>query len=299
MCKLLPICQTEGVEWTPGGISNDIEDRRDESGAGGGGFGFGGIHIGCGGLILLGLLSLLFHKNLFTLLSNQPSAATVQSQPDYAQDQREQSEVQFISFILDDVQDNWSRILPENSNVSYSHAKLVLFRETYPSACGLAQEAIGPFYCPEDEKVYLDLAFFDELRSRFQAPGEFAQAYVIAHELGHHVQDLLGTLPKVHRLQQGRPDEANPLSVRLELQADCYAGIWGHTTAQRKIVDEGDVEAALNAAAAVGDDRLQRMATGKVSPETFTHGTSAERVHWFKRGFDSGQLSACDTFRSQ
>jgi uncharacterized protein len=286
------------VEWTPGGTSNDIEDRRDDSG-GGGGFGFGGIHIGCGGLILLGILSLLFHKNLFTLLSNQPSAQTVQSRPDYAQDQREQPEVQFISFVLDDVQNTWSRILPEQSNVPYRHAKLVLFREAYPSGCGLAQEAIGPFYCPEDQKVYLDLSFFDELRSRFRAPGEFAQAYVIAHELGHHVQDLLGTLPKVHRLQQARPDETNPLSVRLELQADCYAGIWGHTTAQRKIVDEGDIEAALNAAAAVGDDRLQRMATGRVSPETFTHGTSAQRVHWFKRGFDSGELSACDTFRRQ
>lgn len=286
------------MEWTPGGISNDIEDRRDDSG-GGGGFGFGGIHLGCGGFILLGILSLLFHRNLFTLFSNQPGAQTVQSEPDYAQDRREQPEVQFISFVLDDVQSNWSQILPENRNISYRHAKLVLFREAYPSACGLAQEAIGPFYCPEDEKVYLDLGFFDELRSRFRAPGEFAQAYVIAHELGHHVQDLLGTLPKVHRLQQARPDEANPLSVRLELQADCYAGIWGHTTAQRNLVDQGDIEAALNAAAAVGDDRLQRMATGKVSPETFTHGTSAERVHWFKRGFDSGELSACDTFRRQ
>lgn len=286
------------MEWTPGGTSNDIEDERDSSG-GGGGFGFGGIHIGCGGLILLGILSLLFHRNLFTLLSNQPSTQTVQSRPDNAQDEREQPEVQFVSFVLDDVQNTWSRILPEQTNVNYRHAKLVLFREAYPSACGMAQEAIGPFYCPGDQKVYLDLSFFDELRSRFRAPGQFAQAYVIAHELGHHVQDLLGTLPKVHRLQQTRPDEANPLSVRLELQADCYAGIWGHTTAQRKLVDEADIEAALNAAAAVGDDRLQRMATGRVSPETFTHGTSAQRVQWFKRGFDSGELSACDTFRRQ
>ncbi len=299
------ICQTSCVEWTPGGTSNDIEDERDSSGGGGGfgfgGGGFGGIHIGCGGLILLGILSLLFHRNLFTLFSGQPSTQTqaVQSQPDYAQDQREQPEVQFVSFVLDDVQNNWSHILPEQTKVNYTHAKLVLFREAYPSACGLAQEAIGPFYCPEDQKVYLDLSFFDELRSRFQAPGEFAQAYVIAHELGHHVQDLLGTLPKVHRLQQSRPDEANPLSVRLELQADCYAGIWGHTTEQRKIVNEADIEAALNAAAAVGDDRLQRMATGRVSPETFTHGTSAQRVQWFKRGFASGQLSDCDTFQRQ
>ena len=287
------------MEWTPGGVSNDIEDRRDESGGGGGGFRFGGFHIGCGGLIILGILSLIFHQNLFTLLSSdQSSAPAVQSHPDYAQDQREQPEVEFVSFVLDDVQNNWSRILPEARNVPYRRAKLVLFRDAYPSGCGLAREAIGPFYCPEDKKVYLDLGFFDELRSRFHAPGEFAQAYVIAHELGHHVQDLLGTLSKVHRLEQTRPDEANPLSVRLELQADCYAGIWGHTTAQRRIVDSSDVTAALDAAAAVGDDRLQRMATGRVSPETFTHGTSAQRVHWFQRGFDTGDLSACNTFRN-
>lgn len=287
------------MEWTPGGLSNDIEDRRDESG-GGGGFGFGGFHIGCGGLILLGILSLLFHRNLFTLLSSsQTGAPSVQSRPDYAQDQREQPEVQFVSFVLDDVQSTWSSLLPQTQNIPYRHAKLVLFRDAYPSGCGLAQDAIGPFYCPEDQKVYLDLSFFDELRSRFHAPGEFAEAYVIAHELGHHVQDLLGTLPKVHRLEQAHPDEANPLSVRLELQADCYAGIWGHTTAQRNIVDQSDVESALNAAAAVGDDRLQRMATGRVSPETFTHGTSAQRVHWFKQGFESGDLSACNTFRNQ
>jgi uncharacterized protein len=284
------------VEWTPGGISNDIEDRRDDSG-GGGGFGFGGFHIGCGSLILLGILSLLFHRNLFTLFMGQPSAPAVQSRPDYARDQREQTEVQFVSFVLDDVQNNWRRILPESARVPYRHAKLVLFRDAYPSACGMAQDAIGPFYCPEDEKVYLDLSFFDELRSRFRAPGEFAQAYVIAHELGHHVQKLLGIETKVHRLQQARPDEANPLSVRLELQADCFAGVWGHTTEQRRIVDQSDVEEALNAAAAVGDDRLQRMATGRVSPETFTHGTSAQRVHWFQQGFESGEISACDTFR--
>jgi uncharacterized protein len=289
------ICQTGCVEWTPGGISNDIEDRRDDSG--GGGFGFGGFHIGCGGLILLGILSLVFHRNLFTLLSGPSAAPTVQSRPDYGRDQREQPEVQFVSFVLDDVQRNWTTILPEAAHIPYRHAKLVLFRDAYPSACGMAQDAIGPFYCPEDEKVYLDLSFFDELRSRFRAPGQFAQAYVIAHELGHHVQKLLGIEPKVHRLQQARPEEANPLSVRLELQADCFAGVWGHTTAQRNIVDESDVEQALNAAAAVGDDRLQRMATGRVSPETFTHGTSAQRAHWFKQGFDTGEISACDTFR--
>jgi predicted metalloprotease len=283
------------VEWTPGGTSNDIEDRRDDSG-GGGGFGFGGMHIGCGGIIILGILSLLFHRNLFTLLQSGDQTTT-QSRPDTVRDQREQPEVEFVSFVLDDVQNTWTRLLPEQANVSYQRAKLVLFRQAYPSGCGMAKEAIGPFYCPEDGKVYLDLSFFDELRSRFGAPGEFAQAYVIAHELGHHVQDLLGTLGKIHRLEQARPDEANPLSVRTELQADCYAGIWAHSTAQRRIVNESDVESALNAAAAVGDDRLQRMASGRVSPETFTHGSSAQRTQWFQRGYESGDLSACDTFR--
>jgi len=287
------------MEWTPGGVSGDIEDRRDDSGGGGGGFGLGPFHFGLGGFVLLAILSLFFHRNLFVLFSGAPtSTQRIESRPDPARDQREQPEVQFVSFVLDDVQHNWDSMLPESARVPYHHAKLVLFRNAYPSGCGLAQDAMGPFYCPEDEKVYLDLGFFDELRQRFGAPGEFAQAYVIAHEVGHHVQKLLGIEPKVHRLQQQRPDEANPLSVRLELQADCFAGVWGHTTEQRKIVNQSDVESALGAAAAVGDDRLQRMGGGKVSPETFTHGSSAQRVHWFQQGLDSGQISVCDTFRN-
>ncbi len=284
------------MRWTPGGVSDDIEDRRDDSG-GGGGFGFG--HLGIGGVIVVGLLSLLFHRNLFTLFSGAPPTEQVQSVPNRQQDAREQPEVEFVSFVLDDVQKNWARILPQSENIPYRHAKLVLFRNAYPSACGMAQEAIGPFYCPEDEKVYLDLGFFNELKTRFGAPGEFAQAYVIAHEIGHHVQKLLGIEPKVRALEERRPDEANPLSVRLELQADCFAGAWANSTEQRNIIDASDVEAALGAAAAVGDDRLQKMATGRVSPETFTHGSSAQRVGWFKRGLASGQISACNTFRQQ
>jgi predicted metalloprotease len=284
------------MRWTPGGVSDDIEDRRDDSGGGGGGFGFG--HLGIGGAIIIGLLSLLFHRNLFVLFSGAPSQ-TVRSVPNRQQDAREQPEVQFISFVLDDVQRNWSRILPQAEGIPYRHAKLVLFRNSYPSACGMAQDAIGPFYCPEDEKVYLDLSFFHELKTRFGAPGEFAQAYVIAHEIGHHVQKLLGIEPKVRQLQQRRPDKANPLSVRLELQADCFAGVWANSTEQRKIIDASDVASALGAAAAVGDDRLQRMATGHVSPETFTHGSSAQRVGWFKRGLASGKISACNTFHQQ
>ena len=284
------------MEWTPGGVSSDVEDRRDDSG--GGGFGFGGMHIGCGGLILLAILSLIFHRNLFVLFSGQPVAAPTHARPDTARDQREQPEVEFVSFVLDDVQRNWDRVLPETAHVPYHHAKLVLFRNSYPSACGMAEDATGPFYCPQDEKVYLDLGFFDELRQRFRAPGEFAQAYVIAHEIGHHVQKILGIEGKVRRLQQRRPEEANALSVRLELQADCLAGVWGSSTAQRSLIQESDVESALRAAAAVGDDRLQRMSTGHVSPETFTHGSSAQRVHWFREGLESGRIAACNTFRA-
>ena len=284
------------MEWTPGGISSDIEDHRDDSG-GGGGFGFG--HLGIGGLLVLGALSLLFHRNLFTLVGGEDGSSVRQGTPDRQQDAREQNEVEFLSFVIDDVQHTWDQTLPQASGRPYRHAKLDLYRDEFPSGCGTAQTATGPFYCPEDEKVYLDLGFFNELRTRFGAPGEFAQAYVIAHEIGHHVQKILGIEPKVQHLEEERPQLANRLSVRLELQADCFAGVWGHSTEQRKIVDASDVESALRAAAAVGDDRLQRMATGHVSPETFTHGTSAQRVGWFQRGFESGQISACDTFKEQ
>jgi uncharacterized protein len=287
------------MEWTPGGVSEDIEDRRDESVGGGfggfGGFGFG--HLGIGGVLIVGLLSLIFGRNFFTLFSGgEPTTTPVRRTPNPQQDAREQPEVEFVSFVLNDVQKNWDTILPQAENRPYRHAKLVLFRNATRSGCGLAKEAIGPFYCPADEKVYLDLGFFDELRNRFGAPGEFAQAYVIAHEIGHHVQKILGIEPKVRALQQRRPDAVNALSVRLELQADCLAGIWAHSTQERRITNASDVRSALNAAAAVGDDRLQRMATGRVSPETFTHGSSAQRDEWFQRGLDSGRLSACNTF---
>jgi predicted metalloprotease len=194
------------------------------------------------------------------------------------------------------VQHTWDRLLPEQANAPYRHAKLVLFRDYIDSGCGMAQSATGPFYCPADEKVYIDLAFFDELRSRFGAPGEFAQAYVLAHEIGHHVQKILGIEQQVSNLRRREPSMANPLSVRLELQADCFAGVWGHTTEQRNIVDRSDVAAGLQAAASVGDDRLQHMATGHVSPESFTHGSSAQRTSSFERGMESGRISTCNTF---
>jgi predicted metalloprotease len=214
-----------------------------------------------------------------------------------AQDIREQPEVHFVSFVLDDVQKTWDRLLPAQKNIQYHHARLVLYRNSFPSACGRASMATGPFYCPGDEKVYLDLGFFTELKRRLGAPGDFAQAYVIAHEIGHHVQKLLGVEGRVQRLRQQNPREANPLSVRLELEADCFAGVWAHSTEQRRIVNQTDVNAAMRAAGAVGDDRLQRMGRGYVNPESFTHGTSAQREQWWRRGFDKGDIAACDTFR--
>jgi predicted metalloprotease len=287
------------MEWTPGGTSGDIEDRRDESGGGdGGGFGFGGggfggIHLGVGGTIVLLILSVFFRTNLFQFFSGAPAANVRTSEPDTARDAREQPEVEFVSFVLDDVQKNWDRVLPAQTNMPYRHAKLVLFRDSFPSGCGTADTAVGPFYCPGDQKVYLDLGFFDELAKRFGAPGQFAQAYVIAHEIGHHVQKLVGIEAKVRRLQEANPRAENQLSVQMELQADCLAGVWGNSTEQRKIVDQADVEAGLAAAAAVGDDRLQKAAQGYVSPEKFTHGSSAQRTAAFKKGLDTGQVSAC------
>jgi hypothetical protein len=171
-----------------------------------------------------------------------------------------------------------------------------MFRNSTYSGCGRAEEATGPFYCPSDEKVYIDLDFYDELKRRFGAPGEFAQAYVIAHELGHHVQNILGIERKVRHLQEVNSRVQNALSVKMELQADCFAGIWAHTTQQRGLLEQGDIDSALGAAAAVGDDRLQKMATGHVTPDSFTHGTSAQRMMWFRKGFDSGTIAACDTF---
>lgn len=284
------------MEWKPGGISDDVEDRRNESGGGSSGMGFGGRHIGIGGILILLVLSFVFHRNLFTMFlgdsaSDQPVATSAP-----VSTAAENTEVQFVSFVLDDVQGTWEKLLPAQGGRQYRHAKLVLFRDSIDSACGQAESATGPFYCPDDEKVYLDLGFFDELRSRFGAPGEFAQAYVIAHEIGHHVQKIMGIEGQVQRMRLSNPSAANPLSVRLELQADCFAGMWAMSTEQRKIVDQSDVQAAMQAAAAVGDDRLQKMATGHVSPENFTHGSSRERTQWFQTGLNSSQISSCDTF---
>ena len=281
------------MRWTPGGSNDDVEDDRDSSGGG-----IGGLHIGIGGFILVAILSLVFHRNFFALLSSGSSGGggTAISQPDTARDEAEKPLVQFVTFVLNDTQQTWTTILSPQG-IRYRHAKLVLFRNSIDSACGMAQSATGPFYCPDDEKVYIDLGFYDELKQRFGAPGEFAEAYVLAHEIGHHVQKLLGIEGKVRQAESSNPGQAKQYSVRLELQADCFAGIWAHSTQERNLLESGDVDSALRAAAAVGDDRLQKMSTGHVNPDSFTHGSSAQRTEWFQRGFKDGEISACNTFQ--
>jgi predicted metalloprotease len=283
------------MRWTPGRMSRNIEDRR---GTGGGGIGMMGPGLGLGGVVVLLVLSLLFGQDLLQETSDAPatvtSDGTVNSDSlDRTPDERRVR--QFVSFVLDDVQDTWARVLPRYGT-QYREAKLVLFRDGVRTACGNMPSAAGPFYCPRNETAYLDLGFYDELRRRFGAPGDFAQAYVLAHEIGHHLQHVLGTDTRVRQIQGSRPSMANELSVRMELQADCYAGVWAHSTEQRRLLESGDVEEGLAAAAAVGDDRIQRQTTGMVQPESFTHGSSAQRMEWFKRGFESGSPEACDTF---
>lgn len=229
----------------------------------------------------------------------QPSAPTAQQVPAQrppAQDQQ----AKFVSVVLADTEDTWHALFKQSGS-NYREPKLVLFRGAVQSACGHAQAAMGPFYCPGDSKVYIDLSFFDDLQKRFRAPGDFAQAYVVAHEIGHHVQNLLGISAKVHSARQrASKAESNNLSVRLELQADCLAGIWAHhANRTRKILESGDIEEAMNAATAIGDDRLQMQARGYVTPESFSHGTSAQRVRWFKRGLESGQVLQCNTFQAR
>jgi predicted metalloprotease len=284
------------MRWTPSGRSRDLEDRRGVQATGGG---FGGMRIGraapigLGGLAFLVILTLLSGQDFLSVLD--PGGAVIPGAETpagpVATTPEEEKLVEFVSFVLDDAQNTWTELLPGE----YQRAKLVLFRDAVDSACGFAQSATGPFYCPPDQKVYIDLGFYIELRRRFGAPGDFAQAYVLAHEIGHHVQRLVGTERQVRAAQQQRPDQANALSVRLELQADCYAGVWGHSAAQRGRLDPGDVEEGLAAAAAIGDDRITG---GRLAPERFTHGSSAQRVEWFRRGLESGRPQACDTFRS-
>jgi uncharacterized protein len=282
------------MRWTPGRMSRNVEDRR-----GSGGIGMMGPGLGLGGVVLV-VLSLLFGQDLFQGAGDEANGTAVTSDGTTAngavdETPEEHRLAEFVSFVLDDVQDTWRQILPRYGT-EYRDAKLVLFRQGVRTACGDMPSAAGPFYCPRDEKAYIDLGFYGELRRRFGAPGDFAQAYVLAHELGHHVQHLLGTDARVRQLES-RTGRSNELSVRLELQADCYAGVWAHSTQQRRLLDAGDVDEALSAAAAVGDDRIQEQTTGMVRPESFTHGSAAQRTAWFKRGFSSGSPEACDTFQ--
>jgi uncharacterized protein len=280
------------MRWTPGGRSSDLEDRRGSSGR----FGGGGMRIGLGGALVLLVLSLVFKQDFFALLGGgaggEPTAAApVASTPE------EEKKVEFVSFVLDDAQSTWERLFQARGQ-TYEHAKLVLFRDAIQSACGFAEAATGPFYCPGDAKVYIDLGFYDDLRQRFGAPGDFAQAYVVAHEVGHHIQTLTGLSDQVASArQQGGRGASNALSVRQELQADCYAGVWGHHAARDNLLEPGDAEEGLRAAAAIGDDRLQQQSEGRVAPESFTHGSSDQRMTWLRRGLDSGRIDACDTFQ--
>ena len=257
-----------------------------------------GLPIAGGGIgdAVLALVVYLLGGDPRVVLQNAPAAPRAAPQPGApaAPDQM----TDFVSLVLGDTEDTWNAVFREKLGRPYEAPQLVLFSGAVQSACGFARAATGPFYCPNDHRVYLDLAFFRELRDRFSAPGDFAEAYVIAHEVGHHVQNLLGISDKVAAAQErGGRASANALSVRLELQADCLAGVWGNRAQKaRKILDAGDLEEALHAASAIGDDTLQREAQGYVVPESFTHGTSAQRQQWFRRGFEGGTLESCDTF---
>ena len=276
------------MRWTPGGRSRNLEDRRGMGGLGKG--------LGIGGTVIVLALSLLTGRNLFNDLGVEPGAGVGTGSPMTAADSaREENEVLFVSFVLDDADSTWANVL-SRYNHPYEPPKLVLFRNSTQSGCGFAQSAMGPFYCPLDQKIYIDLGFYDELKTRFGADGDFAQAYVLAHEFGHHIQHLAGTDARVRQAQSSDPGSANQLSIRMELQADCYAGIWANSTQKRNILSAGDVEEAMSAASAVGDDRIQQQSGQRVNVDAFTHGSAQQRMEWFGRGFQSGDLRSCDTF---
>ncbi|WDZ95141.1 zinc metallopeptidase [Herbaspirillum sp. WKF16] len=292
------------MKWEGNRESDNVEDRRGEDGGGGGGLPFGGRSIGLGTVAVALVASYFLGVNPLTmleLLSGGGQAPVQQQQHAPAHKPPPQDQMaRFVSTVLADTEDTWGPIFAAN-NAQYVRPKLVLFSGSTPTACGTGQTATGPFYCPGDQKVYIDLSFYELMKQRFKVSGNFAQAYVIAHEVGHHVQHLLGISDKVDRARRNAGEkEANALSVRLELQADCFAGVWAfHADQARHILEQGDIEDALNAASAIGDDALQRQARGTVVPDSFTHGTSAQRVSWFKRGVTEGRVSACNTFAAK
>jgi predicted metalloprotease len=284
------------MRWTPGDRSN-VEDLRGSSS-----FGMKAGGLGIGGLLVVLLLSWATGIDFLSLVGGGGGAPTesVGTSGPVASSPAEEKLVDYVDAVMNDTQDTWKRLLGDR----YEPTKARLFRDAIQSACGFAQSASGPFYCPGDHYVYLDLGFFEELRNRFGASGDFAEAYVLAHEVGHHVQNVLGIDAQMRQLQERNPSAQNDLSVRLELQADCFAGVWAHQTNKsgraatgRMEMESGDLEEGLRAAAAIGDDRIQRMSTGHVFPEKFTHGSSEQRATWLRRGFDSGDPQACQTFR--
>lgn len=277
------------MRWRTGRRSSNVEDRRgmrvSRAGLAGGGI----------GTIVIALIAMYFGVDPRIVMQNSPTESTVTSSQPVLPEQQELAD--FVSVVLADTEDTWHQLF-RDMNGEYQEPRLILFSGAVESACGFAQSAVGPFYCPADQNVYIDLSFYDDLRKRFRAPGDFAQAYVVAHEIGHHVQTLLGISEQVHATQgRAAKAEANALSVRMELQADCLAGVWAHHADRaRGIVEAGDIEEALNAASAIGDDRLQRQAGGYVTPDSFTHGSSAQRMRWFRQGMKAGTFEACDTF---
>lgn len=285
------------MRWDFGRRSSNVEDQR-----GGGGMA-GPVMVGGGiGTILLALVVSLLGGDPRAVLEQANQGTYTPNQPAAQKPPQDDQTAQFVSVVLADTEDTWNQIFKQQIGQPYQEPKLVLFSGSVKSACGMAQSASGPFYCPPDQKVYIDLDFFRELKTRHQAPGDFAQAYVIAHEVGHHVQNELGILAKVNQLKQrvGKA-QANQLQVRVELQADCLAGVWAHHTRNSKNLqlEQGDIEEGLNAASAIGDDTLQKQARGYVVPESFTHGSSAQRVQWFKRGIQTGDINQCDTFNAR
>ncbi|MGV2050258.1 zinc metallopeptidase [Agrobacterium salinitolerans] len=298
------------MEWRGRRQSDNIEDRRGMSAGSGDPFSRGGMRIpvgrrgggiGIGGLLVILLISWVLGINPLTLLtggdlSMDGGGTTQQQSGTRPQGQSSDETTAFVRTVLAETEDTWSGIF-QSAGETYQKPTLVLFSGQVSSACGYASAASGPFYCPGDRKVYLDTSFFKELDQRFGAAGDFAQAYVIAHEVGHHIQNLTGVLPEFNRRRQSMSQvDANKMSVRVELQADCYAGIWGKFTEQKGILEAGDLEEALNAAHQIGDDTLQKQTQGYVVPDSFNHGTSAQRMEWFKRGFQSGRVEDCDTF---
>lgn len=277
--------------------SDNLEDRR----SGGGGLSFGGGRMGLGTIVVALVASYFLGVNPLTvlnMLSGGGMPAIEQSAPPARRPPADDDTARFVSQVLASTEDTWNTAF-RASGRNYQEPKLVLFSGMTPTACGTGQSAMGPFYCPGDQKVYIDLVFFRELKERFKAPGEFAQAYVIAHEVGHHVQQQLGISAQVEKARRrAGPREANALSVKLELQADCLAGVWGKHADSMRLLEPGDLEAALTAASAIGDDRLQQQAQGRIVPDSFTHGSSAQRVRWFRRGFESGDMNQCNTFKA-